>query len=115
MPIADVEHVMMASAVVLPAQHFPRKVTDWDGRPAIEIITATGTAPPNKYRSTMMAAAPTPLPSVVTITIAAAAATADAAAAAATTTTAAKPSPSHCQAAAIDIDVDIAVAATMMV
>jgi hypothetical protein len=29
MPIADVELVMMASAAVLAAQHFPCKVTDW--------------------------------------------------------------------------------------
>ena len=36
MPIADVELVMMASAVVLTAQHFPHKVTDWEGRPAID-------------------------------------------------------------------------------
>ncbi len=35
MPIADVELVMMASAAVLTAPHFPRKVTDWEGRPAI--------------------------------------------------------------------------------
>ena len=35
MPIANVELVMMASAAVLAAQHFPRKITDWEGRPAI--------------------------------------------------------------------------------
>jgi hypothetical protein len=35
MPIANAELVMMASAAVLTAQHFPRKVTDWEGRPAI--------------------------------------------------------------------------------
>ena len=35
MPIADVEIVMMASAAVLAAQHFPCKVTDWEGRLAI--------------------------------------------------------------------------------
>ena len=35
MPIADVKLVMMASAAVLAAQHFPHKVTDWQGRPAI--------------------------------------------------------------------------------
>ena len=29
MPIADVKLVMMASAMVLAAQHFPRKVDDW--------------------------------------------------------------------------------------
>ncbi len=34
--IADVKLVMMASAAVLAAQHFPRKVTDWEGRPAID-------------------------------------------------------------------------------
>jgi len=34
MPIADVELVMMASAAVLAAQHFPRKVDDWEGLPA---------------------------------------------------------------------------------
>jgi hypothetical protein len=31
MPIADVELVMMASAAVLAAQHFPREVDDWEG------------------------------------------------------------------------------------
>jgi hypothetical protein len=36
MPIADIELVMMASAAVLAAQHFPHKVTDWEGRPAID-------------------------------------------------------------------------------
>ncbi len=36
MPIANVELVMMALAAVLAAQHFPRKVTDWEGRPAID-------------------------------------------------------------------------------
>ncbi len=34
MPIADVELVMMASAAVLAAQHFPREVDDWEGLPA---------------------------------------------------------------------------------
>ena len=33
MPIADVELVMMASAAVLAAQHFPREVDDWEGLP----------------------------------------------------------------------------------
>jgi hypothetical protein len=33
MPIADVELVMMVSAAVLAAQHFPRKVDDWEGLP----------------------------------------------------------------------------------
>jgi hypothetical protein len=36
MPIAKVELVMMAFAAVLAAQHFPRQVTDWEGRPAID-------------------------------------------------------------------------------
>jgi hypothetical protein len=36
MPIADVELVMMASVAVLGAQHDPRKVDDWEGRPAID-------------------------------------------------------------------------------
>ncbi len=31
MPIADVELVMMASAAVLAAQHFPREIDDWEG------------------------------------------------------------------------------------
>ena len=31
MPIADVELVMLASAAVLAAQHFPREVDDWEG------------------------------------------------------------------------------------
>ena len=35
MPIADVKLVMMALAAVLAAQHFPRKVDDWEGLPAI--------------------------------------------------------------------------------
>jgi len=35
MPIADVELVMMASAAVLAAQHFPCEVDDWEGLPAI--------------------------------------------------------------------------------
>jgi hypothetical protein len=34
MPIADVELVMMASAAVLAAQHFLRKVNDWEGLPS---------------------------------------------------------------------------------
>ena len=33
MPIADIELVMMASAAVLSAQHFPREVDDWEGLP----------------------------------------------------------------------------------
>jgi hypothetical protein len=36
MPIADVELVMMASEAVLTAQHFPRKVDDWEGLPAVD-------------------------------------------------------------------------------
>jgi hypothetical protein len=35
MPIADVKLVMMASAAVLAAQHFPREVDDWEGLPAV--------------------------------------------------------------------------------
>ena len=35
MPIANVELVMMASAAVLAAQHFPHEVTDWEGRSTI--------------------------------------------------------------------------------
>jgi hypothetical protein len=35
MPIADVELVMMASAAVLAAQHFPGEVDDWEGLSAI--------------------------------------------------------------------------------
>ncbi len=31
MPIANIELVMMASAAVLTAQHFSRKVNDWEG------------------------------------------------------------------------------------
>ncbi len=34
MPIADVKLVMMASAAVLRAQHFPRKVNNWEGLPS---------------------------------------------------------------------------------
>jgi hypothetical protein len=36
MSITNVELVMMVSAAVLAAQHFPRKVTDWEGRSAID-------------------------------------------------------------------------------
>ena len=36
MPIADVKLVMMASAAVLAAQHFPRKVDEWEGLPAVD-------------------------------------------------------------------------------
>jgi hypothetical protein len=32
MPITDVELVMMSSAAVLAAQHFPHDVNDWEGR-----------------------------------------------------------------------------------
>ena len=35
MPIADIKLVMMASAAVLPAMHFPREVDDWEGLPAL--------------------------------------------------------------------------------
>jgi hypothetical protein len=34
MPIADIELVMMASAALLVAQHFPREVDDWEGLPS---------------------------------------------------------------------------------
>jgi hypothetical protein len=34
MPIANVELVMMASAALLAAQHFPREVDDWEGLPS---------------------------------------------------------------------------------
>jgi hypothetical protein len=33
MPIADIELVMMASATVLAAQHFPREFDNWEGLP----------------------------------------------------------------------------------
>ena len=36
MPIVNVELVMMALAAVLVAKHFPRKVDDWEGLPAID-------------------------------------------------------------------------------
>ena len=35
MPIANVKLVMMAFAVVLAAQRFPRKLDNWEGLPAI--------------------------------------------------------------------------------
>ena len=35
MPIADAELVMMASAADLAVQHFPRKVDNWEGLPAL--------------------------------------------------------------------------------
>jgi hypothetical protein len=34
MPIANIKLVMMASAAVLAAQHFPREVDDWEGLPS---------------------------------------------------------------------------------
>jgi hypothetical protein len=34
MPIADIKLVMMALAAVLPAQHFPHEVDNWEGLPA---------------------------------------------------------------------------------
>ena len=36
MPIADIKLVMMASAAVLAAQHFPCEVDEWEGFPAID-------------------------------------------------------------------------------
>jgi hypothetical protein len=36
MPITDVKLVMMASAAVLTAQHFPREVDDWEVLPAVD-------------------------------------------------------------------------------
>ena len=36
MPIANIKLVMMASAVVFAAQHFPHKVDDWEGRSTID-------------------------------------------------------------------------------
>jgi len=36
MPIANVKLVMMASAAVLAAQHFPREVDDWEGLSAFD-------------------------------------------------------------------------------
>ncbi len=33
-PIADVKLVMMASAAILAAQHFPREVNNWEGLPS---------------------------------------------------------------------------------
>jgi hypothetical protein len=45
MPIADVKLVMMASAAVLAAQHFPREVNDWEGLPSTSCMwTAWKTA-----------------------------------------------------------------------
>ena len=35
MPIANIELIMMASAAVLAAMHFPRKVDNWEGLPAL--------------------------------------------------------------------------------
>ena len=35
MPIADAKLVMMALAAVLAVQHFPRKVDNWEGLPAL--------------------------------------------------------------------------------
>jgi hypothetical protein len=45
MPIADVKLVMMSSAAVLAAQHFPRQVNNWEGFPSAACIwTAWKTA-----------------------------------------------------------------------
>jgi hypothetical protein len=45
MPIADVKLVMIASAAVLTAQHFPHKVNNWEGLPsASRMWTAWKTA-----------------------------------------------------------------------
>ena len=35
MPIANIKLVMMALAAILAAMHFPRKVNDWEGLPAL--------------------------------------------------------------------------------
>jgi hypothetical protein len=35
MPITNVELVMMASAAVLAAQHFPREINDWESLPSL--------------------------------------------------------------------------------
>ena len=51
MPIADVELAMMASAAVLTAQHFPRKVDDWEGLPA---VSRTWTAWKTVFRLTYL-------------------------------------------------------------
>jgi hypothetical protein len=45
MPIANIELVMMASVAVLMAQHFPRKVNNWEGLPSASCMwTAWKTA-----------------------------------------------------------------------
>jgi hypothetical protein len=45
MPIANIKLVMMASAAILAAQHFPRKVNNWEGLPsASRMWTAWKTA-----------------------------------------------------------------------
>ncbi len=38
MPISNVELVMMASAAVLAAQHFPREVNDGEGLPSVSCM-----------------------------------------------------------------------------
>ncbi len=38
MPIADIELVMMASAAILAAQHFPHKVNNWEGLPSASLM-----------------------------------------------------------------------------
>ncbi len=35
MLIANIELVMMASAAILVAMHFPREVDDWEGLPTL--------------------------------------------------------------------------------
>jgi hypothetical protein len=49
MPIADIKLVMMASAAVLAAMHFPCKVDDWEGLPT---LNRTWSAWKTSFRST---------------------------------------------------------------
>jgi hypothetical protein len=42
MPIADIELVMMSSAAVLAAQHFPHEVNNWEGLPAMSCMWPAG-------------------------------------------------------------------------
>ncbi len=41
MPIANLKLVMMASAAILAAQHFPQEMDDWEGLPAINRMWRT--------------------------------------------------------------------------
>ena len=63
MPIADVELVMMASAAVLAAQHFPCKVDDWEGLPAVDRANCRHLGGVNRWVGLTLSYLPQPPPS----------------------------------------------------